>query len=260
MPTRIWDRAGSLPVPAGERPRPELVTLPVAALPSVEDLFTFMRDAERRFDTLRMRIDETTATAAGETDLTVEALIEHPGRARVTTTEADAGFSGNYEVWLSDGGRVRTYSARDRLATDRPARTPVRGADATDLPGFARVYRPVTTLPMESLPDLFVHPGGYCQNVFATGRCDILGTAEIVGREGIVVRSAHPRSVERWADRPDFSIELVVDRGTGCILRLTELMADVPTRDARVVVFEPDVPLPPSAFELALPEGTTTIF
>ncbi len=260
MATRIWDRAGSLPVPAGERPRPELVALPPVALPSVEDLFTFMRDAERRFDTLRMRIEETTATATGESVLTVEALIEHPGRARVTTTESGAGLGANYEVWLSDGGRVRTYSARNRLATDRPLRTPVRGADDPDLPGFARVYRPVTTLPMESLPDLFVHPGGYCQNVLATGRCGVLGTAEIAGREGIVVRSAHPRSVGQWADRPDFAIELVADRATGCILRLTELMADVPTRDARAVVFEPDVPLPPAAFVLALPKGTTTIF
>ncbi|HEU4673234.1 MAG TPA: hypothetical protein VFS32_10070 [Candidatus Limnocylindrales bacterium] len=260
MPTRIWDRAGSLPVPADERPRPEIVALAPAGLPSIDELFSFMRDAERRFDTLRLRIDETSATAAGDLVVTTEALIEHPGRARVTTTEPGAGFSGNYDVWLSNGGRVRTYSARDRLATDRPARTPVRGADAIDLPGFARVYRPVTALPMESLPDLFVHPGGYCQNVLATGRCDVLGTADLVGREGILVRSAHPRSVERWADRPDFAVELVVDRGTGCILRLTELMADAPTRDARVVVFEPDVPLPPTAFELAVPEGTRTIF
>lgn len=260
MPIRLWDRAGSLPVAADERRRPELVSLAPAALPSIAELFTFMRDAELRFDTLRMRIEETSATAAGDSIVEAEVLIAHPGRARVTTTEPNGGLTGNYDIWLSDGSRVRTYSARARLATDRPTRIPVRGADAMDLPGFARVYRPLTALPMESLPDLFVHPGGYCQNVLATGRCDVVGTTGTADREAVLVRSAHPRAVERWADRPDFAVELAVDRETGCILRLTELMSDIATRDARVVVFEPDTPLPPVAFELAVPEGTTTIF
>jgi outer membrane lipoprotein-sorting protein len=260
MASRTWDRAGSLPVAVGDGPGPELVALPGAALLSVEALFTFMRDAERRFETLRMRVEEVKAAAGGDVVVATEVLLEHPARARVTTTEPAGDLTGNYEVWLSDGARVRTYSARHRLATDRPVRPRVRGADAADLPGFARVYRPLTPLPMESLPDLFVHPAGYCQNVLATGRCDVLGTAGIVDREAILLRSAHPRAVERWADRPDFAIELLVDRETGCILRLTELMGEAVTRDARVVVFEPDAPLPPSAFELAVPEGATTIF
>lgn len=260
MSARTWDRAGSLPVPAGERARPELIALPAGPLPSVDVLFTFMRDAERRFDTLRMRVEERTLTAAGELLMAMDVLLRHPGEARVTTTEPGLGTNANYEIWLSDGHTVRTYSAVHRLATERPARRGVRGVNDPDLPGFAHVYWPVTPLPAETLPDLFVHPAGYCQNVLATGRLDVLGTADVSDREAIVMRCAHPRAIERVADRPDFAIEVAVDRETGCILRLTELVADAVTRHAVAVVFEPDAPLPPSAFSFVVPEGTTTIF
>lgn len=260
MSIRLWDRAGSLPVPAGERARPEHVALPAVDLPEIDTLFAFMRDAERRFDTLRMRIEERTATARGEQLVVMDAFVRHPGAARVTTTEPARGTVGNYEVWISDGRTVRTYSAEHRLATERPVRHTVRGVDDPDLPGMSHVYWPVTPLPMETLPDLFVHPGGYCQNVLATGTCSIAGTTEVTGREAILVRCAHPRTIERVADRPDFAIELSVDRDTGCILRLTELMAGVVTRDAIAIVFEPDASLPPSAFSFTVPEGTTTLF
>ena len=56
MSTRLWDRAALVPVDAAGR-FPEIVALP-ATLPTVAELFTFMRDAELRFRTLRMRIDE----------------------------------------------------------------------------------------------------------------------------------------------------------------------------------------------------------
>jgi outer membrane lipoprotein-sorting protein len=260
MPTRLWDRAGSLPVAAGERPRPELVALPAAELPPLEVLFAFMRDAERRFETLRMRIEERTWATAGEQLVAMDVFVRHPGHARVTTTEPALGTAGNYEVWISDGETVRTYSAPHRLATERPVRPRVRGVDDPDLPGMSHIYWPLTPLPMETLAELFVHPGGYCQNVLATGACAVLGTTEVSEREAILLRCAHPRAVERVADRPDFEIELSIDRDTGCILRLTELMAGTVTRDAVAVVFEPDASLPPSAFTFTLPEGTTTLF
>ncbi|HET7028121.1 MAG TPA: hypothetical protein VFI28_10570 [Candidatus Limnocylindrales bacterium] len=260
MVTRLWDRAGSLPVPAGDRPRPELVALPALELPTVDLLFDFMRDAERRFDTLRMRIEERTSTAEGELLVAMDVVVRHPGEARVTTTEPGRGTAGNYEVWISDGQTVRTYTGTHRLGTKRPVRPRVRGVNGPDLPGFSHVYWPVTQLPMETLADLFVHPAGYCQNVLATGRCAILGTADVADREAIVLRCEHPRSVERVADRPDFAVELAVDRDTGCVLRLTEFMGGGVTRDAITVTFEPDAPLPPSAFLFTFPEGTTTIF
>ena len=51
-------RAADLLPVRRRRRRPELVALPADELPSVAELFTFMRDAELRFDTLRMRIEE----------------------------------------------------------------------------------------------------------------------------------------------------------------------------------------------------------
>ena len=64
--TRLWDRAASLPVPVDGRHRPELASLP-AGLPDVDTLFTFARDAELRFETLRMRIEEWATTAVAST-------------------------------------------------------------------------------------------------------------------------------------------------------------------------------------------------
>ena len=53
--TRLWDRAAALPVPVDGRRVPEVAALP-AGLPSVADLFDFMRDAETLFVSLRLRI------------------------------------------------------------------------------------------------------------------------------------------------------------------------------------------------------------
>ena len=53
------------------------------------------------------------------------------------------------------------------------------------MPGSARVYEPLTPLPLETLPELFIHPAGYCQNVLATGRTWISGTDVVAGREAI---------------------------------------------------------------------------
>jgi outer membrane lipoprotein-sorting protein len=261
--TRLWDRASDLPVPAGRRRPPELVALPPDELPSVPDLFTFMRDAELRFDTLRMRIEERSATTRGEHLVVVEVAIRHPKDARVTTTEPHRGTAGNYEIWISDGETVRTYAAPHKLGTERPVRRPVQGVsgpEARDLPGTSRVYAPLTALPMETLPDTFVHPAGYCQNVLATGDCRVTGLGEVAGRETVVVECDHPRTIEMAADRPDFRIRVNVDRADGVILRLQESIGGVVTRDARVTDYAPDAPLVPSTFEFTFPTGTTMLY
>jgi outer membrane lipoprotein-sorting protein len=261
MTSPPWDRAGTLPVPYETRPRAELPALSAGTLPSIAELFTFMRDAELRFGALRMRIEERTATVRGEQLVTMDVALRHPGEARVTTTEPARGTAGNYEVWISDGETVRTYSAPHKLGTQRPVRHTIRGvAGNDDLPGMSRVYWPLTPLPMETLPDLFVHPAGYCQNVLATGRCWIAGTDEVVGREAVLVECDHPRTVEVVADRPDFHISLAVDRETGCILRLIESIGGRVTRNAEAVDFQPDATLPPAVFEFRFPSDTTTIY
>jgi len=256
-----WDRAGSLPVPVDGRRRPELAALPPEELPDVTTLFTFMRDAELRFQTLRMRIEERSVTATGPTLTTYDVVLQHPGQAKVLTSQPDAALAGGYEVWVSDGETVRTYVADRKVGTQRPVRPRVRGVDdEPDLPGRSRAYLPLTQLPMESLADLFIHPGGYCQNVLATGECRVVGTEVHEGREVILLEARHPRTVEAMADRPDFTVRLAVDRLYGAIVRLEESIGGSVTRLAVAVVFEPDTPLPPSAFAFTFPTDALILY
>jgi hypothetical protein len=258
--TRAWDRAGSLPVSAGAAPKPEIVALR-DELPSVDELFTFMRDAELRFRSLRMRIEEHRFTARGEDVVSIDIAIEHPGRVKILSAlgAGDAAAT-SYDVWLSDGQTVTTYTASRKVGTRRGIRPRPRGLASSDFPGTAKVYLPLTALPMESIPDLFIHPAGYCQNVLATGVCRVAGSTMVAGREAVVLECDHPRSVEVAADRPDFTIRVAIDRADGVILRLEESLGGRVTRDAVAVSYLPDAPLPPSAFAFAFPSDTTRIY
>ena len=79
------------------------------------------------------------------------------------TTRPGEKALGEYEIWLADGDIVRTYSSRHKLGTQRPIRTWPRGLDDPDIPGASKVYEPLTALPMETLPETFIHPAGYRQ-------------------------------------------------------------------------------------------------
>ena len=162
--TRLWDRAAALPAPDGRR-SPEVAAL-AAGLPTVGDLFDFMRDAELRFATLRLRIDERAPTSRGEEldDLRGRSFGTR-ARRRSRRPGERHGARADYEIWISDGEVVRTYACAHHLGTQRPIRNRPRGLDDPDFPGSSRVYEPVTPLPSETLPDTFVHPAGYCQNV-----------------------------------------------------------------------------------------------
>jgi hypothetical protein len=206
-------------------------------------LFTFARDAELRFGSLRMRIEEATRSAVGDRRIVIEVALRHPGAAKVSTSEPARGIGGDYEIWVSDGETVRTYAAAHRLGTRRPVRPRVAGLEDDDLPGASRVYQPFTPLPMETLPETFIHPGNFCQNVLATGRCEVVGLDRVADREAIVVTCDHPRTVERVADRPDFRMEVAFDRETGVIVRLVESIGGEVTRHAEVTVLQPDAPL-----------------
>jgi outer membrane lipoprotein-sorting protein len=258
MTTERWDRAALVPIRRGV-PRAEILALP-AGLPTVDELFTFMRDAERRFETLRMRIEERTYGARGEQLAVSDVAIRHPGHARVVTTTPGKRAAGHHELWISDGEIVRTYVASQTLGTSRPVRNRVRGLDPGKFPGRSTVYEPITALPMETLPELFVHPAGFCQNVLATGPCWISGTERVAGREAVVVECDHPRAVEREVDRPDYHVQLSVDRLDGIVTRLVESVGGEVTRDATVVHLEPDAALPATTFEFEFPEGTTILY
>lgn len=229
-------------------------------MPTIAELFTYMRDAELRFTTLRMRIEERSFGARGEQVVALDVALRHVGHARVTTSEPGRGTAGNYEIWISDGEGVRTYSAPHRLGTRRPVRNRIRGLDDASFPAASRVYEPLTALPMETLPETFIHPAGYCQNVLATGRTWISGTDVVAGREVIQVECDHPRTVEMAADRPDFHIRVSVDRGDGAILRIVESIAGDVTRDAIATSFQPDAPLPSGVFDFEFPDGTVMLY
>ncbi len=247
-----------MPVRAGVR-RAELVALP-AGIPTVQELFTFARDAEGRFETLLMRIEERTFATRGEQLVTMDVAIRHPGHARVVTTEPARRAAGHHELWISDGEVIRTYSAAHKLGTSRPVRNRPRGLDPWEYPGRATVYEPITPLPMETLAELFVHPAGYCQNVLATGDCWISGTDRIAGREAIIVECLHPRAVEHVVDRPDYSVQVAFDRLDGIVTRLVEAVGSEVTRIAEVVHLDPDANLPPTTFDFEFPEGSTILY
>lgn len=257
--TRLWDRAAALPVPVDGRRSPAVAALG-AGLPTVAELFEFMRDTELRFATLRLRIVEHTTTSRGATATQTDVALRHPRDARVTTGKLDAPIGGAYEVWVSDGDLVRTYASAHRLGTQRPVRNRPRGLQDDDFPGASRVYQPVTALPAETLPDTFIHPAGYCQNVLATGLCAVSGTEVVGGREAILLECAHPRTIEIAADRPDFRIAIAVDRQLGVIVRLVESIGGTETRRAEVMELNPDAPLPPATFDFAFPTGTTMLY
>ena len=256
--TRLWDRAALVPVRAGER-RAEILALP-AGLPTVDELFTFARDAERRFETLKMRIEERTWGARGEQLVIMDVAVRHPGHARVVTTEPGPGAAGRHELWISDGEVVRTFAAAHRLGTSRPVRNRPRGFQPYAFPGRSTVYEPITALPMETLAELFVHPAGYCQNVLATGESWISGTDRVAGRESIVLECDHPRAVEHEVDRPDYHVQVAFDRLDGIVTRLVESVGGDVTRLAEVVHLDPDAALPATTFDFEFPEGTNILY
>jgi hypothetical protein len=260
MPTTPWARASSsLPVNASGRRRPELVNLPDGT-PTLAELFTFARDAELRFETLRMRIEDRTATTQGERLLVIETTIRHPGEAKVVTTDPSLGIAANHDLWISDGETVRTWSASHKKGTERRVRRRVVGLDDPDFPGSSTVYRPLTWLPAESLPESFIHPAGFCQNVLETGRTWVASTVDVNGREAVVVECHHPRSIGIDADRPDHHLQVSFDLDTGVILRLVETIAGEVTRDATVTSLLLDSTLSPASFAFTFPAGATLIY
>jgi hypothetical protein len=250
----------TLPVPAPVLPAPSLVVAPAPEAPTLTELFAFMRDAELRFQTLRLRLVDRTASAEGETIETHEVWLRHPGQAKVVTRFDATAARGASLVWVSDGRTVRTYDARNGATSERPLRPSPEGITGRDLPTFARVYVPRTALPMESLPDTFVHPHGFCRNVLATADLSLLGTARLRGRETYVLRAAHPRRAEVLNDRPDRWLELAVDRLSGLILLLDEHVADQLTRHAEVTDLELDPPLSDDVFQLHVSADVRRLF
>lgn len=240
-------------------PPPSMVALP-ASSPSIDELFEFVRDAERRFRTLRMRLVEQANTAYGTVETTVELWLAHPGRAKVIENHAArGGRPPTYMLWVSDGRRVRTYDSGANVTTDRTHRHVPEGIDDPSLPSSSRVVPPITELPMESLVEAFVHPAGLTRNL-ATGQVVLFGQATIAGREALLFEVDAPRATLIETDRPDHTEVVGVDRGTGIVTLLEERVGDSVTRHAEVTYLEPDARVRDEDFVIHVPEDATPIF
>ncbi len=241
---------------------PTSADLPVLpeSMPALNELFSFMAQAELRFDSLRMRIVDRQTTSHGDESVTHDVWLRHTGLAKVVSNRGEQS-DGDYEVWTSDGEMTRTFSALGRTATERRAPHMPVGADDPDLPRFSKIYRPRTALQPETVVDTFVHPNGFCRNVLLTGAVYRRGTASVAGgREAILLRCDHPRTSQLLLDRPDHWLELGVDAQTGLILLLVEHVGERITRHAEVTSVRIDEVIPDSAFTIHASSDTRTIY
>ena len=239
-------------------PAPELPVLPEGT-PALSELFSFMAQAELRFDSLRMRIVDRQVTTHGDESVVHDVWLRHTGFAKIVSTRGDAG-DGDYDVWTCDGETVHTFNALGRTATQRRAPRPPRGLDDKDLPRHSQVYFTQTALQAETVADTFVHPNGLCRNVLSTGVVYRRGTTSIAGREAFLLRCDHPRASQLLLDRPDHWLEVGVDAQTGMILLLVEHVGDRITRHAQATNVRLDEVIPDSAFTIHTSSDTRTIY
>ena len=135
-----------------------------------------MRDAERRFETLKMRIEERTYGARGEQLVTMDIAVRHPGHARVVTTEPSARRSRQPRALdLRRRGRPHLLGGPPAWARAGPSGTGVRGLDPRTTPARRPSTSRSRSLPMETLAELFVHPAGLLPERAGDGRLLDLG-------------------------------------------------------------------------------------
>ena len=207
-----------------------------------------------------MTIEERVVTAKGEEHIVHEVQLRHPGQARVTSRRDSGTPLRDYDIWLSDGETITSYSPAHKTASVRKRRDRVVGSDDPGLPAYARGYAPLTRLPAGSLADAFIHPHGLFRNVLVTGPLAIVGVRPVADREAVVVRSQHPRGAKVLVDRPDRILEVGIGRDSGFVLLLIERIADAVTRHAEVTSLAIDPVLPDSAFELRLPADVRRVY
>jgi len=234
---------------------PPIATSLTPGLPTAADLFDFAAGAERRFRTLRLRIEERTVTAAGESLGSVELLIDRP-RARVTTAHPQGG----YDVWLTDGASVRSYNAVTNTTTRRPHRAAPTGLDDSGLPQHSRVPADLGPLPGKGWATTFVRPGSFCTSVLAGAVLGVVHETTLAARIALTVEAAAPRAVGLDGDRADFRFRVTFDRLTGVLLGVEEFRGAHLMRGALCTSFEADASIPASAFDFELPSNVVTLY
>jgi hypothetical protein len=234
---------------------PPIATSLTPGLPTATELFDFAAGAERRFRTLRLRIEERTVTAAGESLGSVELLIDRP-HARVTTVHP----KGGYDVWLTDGADVRGYSAVTNTATRRPHRAAPTGLNESGLPQGSRLPTDMGPLPGKGWATSFVRPSSFCASVLAGAVLGAVHETTAAGRVALTIEAAAPRAVGLEGDRADFRFRVTFDRLTGALLGVEEFRGAHLVRSALSTTFEVDALIPASAFALDLPADVVTLY
>lgn len=241
-----------VPVPSA---LPPIATSLNPGLPTAAELFDFAAGAERRFTTLRLRIEERTVTAAGEGLGSVELLIDRP-HARVTTSHP----GGGYDVWVTDGAEVRGYNAVTNTTTRRPHRAAPDGLDDRDLPDASRLPAAMGPLPGKGWATTFVRPGSFCTSVLAGAVLGAVHATSVAGRVALTIEAAAPRAVGLEGDRADFRYRVTFDRLTGILLGIEEFRGAHLVRSAICTSCEVDASIPRSAFDLELPSDVVTLY
>ena len=234
---------------------PPIATSLTPGLPTATELFDFAAGAERRFRTLRLRIEERTVTAAGESLGSVELLIDRP-HARVTTAHPQGG----YEVWLTDGADVRGYNAVTNTTTRRPHRAAPTGLDGEGLPSTVAVGETLGPLPSKGWATTLLRPGHFCSNVLSSAVLGDVHETTHLGRAALAVDAAAPRTIDRVGDHAAFRYEVTFDRQTGLLLAVNELHNDQLVRSTTVTALAIDAAIPASEFVIEIPSDARKIY
>lgn len=234
---------------------PLIATSLTPGLPSAAELFDYAAGAERRVRTLRLRIEERSVTAAGESLGSVELLIDRP-HARVTTVHPHGG----HEVWLTDGRDVLGYNAVTNTTTRRPHRAAPAGLDDSGLPHGSRVPTNMGPLPGKGWATTFVRPGSFCTSVLSGAVLSPVYETSLAGRVALTVEAAAPRAVGIDGDRADFRFRVSFDRPTGILLGVEEFRGAQSVRSAICTTFAVDADIPASVFGLELPPDVVRLY
>ena len=144
-----WDRAALTRVATDGRRVAEIVQLGPGT-PDLATLFAFARDAELRFATLRLRLEERACISGGETLRVHEVLVRHPGVAagdgRATGSARHHEPRDLAERWRDDPRLSRLAPTRHRTTRARTPRRPRRPRPAGSFAALPAPHGPARQL------------------------------------------------------------------------------------------------------------------
>ena len=204
MSTSPWARA-STPLSvtsASGRRRPELVSLPEGTPEPRRPVHVRPRRRAPLRDPPDADRGSRRRRTHGDRLLVIEATIRHPGAARVVTTDPSLGIAANYDLWISDGETVRTWSAQHRKGTERPVRRAGRRPRRSRLPGQLDRL-PAAHHAAGRIAARCVHPSGRAsaRTSWRTGRAWVSGTVDVDRPRG-GRRRLRPSPLDRDRRRP----------------------------------------------------------